>query len=189
MTFYASVNTSHLHSYEDFYKSYEPKNMDSLDHRVHELVGRLINVQFKTVKRFEDIAVIGRKVDDLIRELKVEFDCVNIELNDQKYPYFIRRLEGDKAYPELAGYHYYIVELLKLMLFRIGHSDDKRDIENQFKDIIIELIYRHEPPKKLKTLFKDKKPFKRATDSSGVGSTNDKANRLFRELVDIEIDR
>jgi len=93
MTFHASVNTSHLYSYEAFYKSYEPKNIDSLDHRVHELVGRLINAQFKTVKRFEDITVIGRKVEDLIRELKAEFDCVNIKLNDQKYPYFIRRLE------------------------------------------------------------------------------------------------
>jgi hypothetical protein len=184
MTFHASVNTSHLYSYEDFYKSYEPKKIDSLDHRVHELVGRLINAQFKTVKRFEDITVIGRKVEDLIRQLKAEFDCVNIELNDQKYPYFIRRLEGDGAYPELADYHYYIVELLKLMLFRIDHSDSRRDIENQIKEFIIALTEKYDPQKKLKPLFKDKKSVKQTVNSD----MSIDVKSLIQQQLDIIID-
>jgi len=139
MTFHASVNTTHLYSYKAFYTDYEPKKIDSLDHRVHKDVGRLINVQFKTIKKFEDIAIITRKVDDLIRELKAEFGCIGINLDEQEYPHFIRRLEGYGVYPELADYHYYIIELLKLMLFRIGHSDAKRKIENQIKEFIIAL--------------------------------------------------
>jgi hypothetical protein len=188
MTFYPPVDKSRLLSYEDFYKATEPKNMKEFECRVHGLVGRLIHVQFETVHEFDDISNICRETDDLIRELKAEFDCVHIKFNDQDYPKFIRKLESYKVYAELDGYHYHIIQLLKFLLFRIGRSDSKRDIENQFKDIIIELIYRHEPPKKLKPLFKDKKSFKKATDSNGVRSADDKTRKLLRELVDIEID-
>jgi hypothetical protein len=188
MTFYPLVNKSRLLSYEDFYKAAEPKNIKEFEYRVHGLVGRLIHVQFETVQEFDDIRKICRETDDLIRELKAEFDCVNIKLNDQDYPKFIRKLESYKVYAELDDYHSHIIQLLKILLFRIGRSDAKRDIENQFKEIIIELIYKHEPPKKLKPLFKDKKSFKKATDSIGISNADDKARKLLRELVDIEID-
>jgi hypothetical protein len=188
MTFHPPVNKSRLLSYEDFYKTTEPKNMKEFAYRVHGLVGRLIHVQFETVQEFDDISKICRETDDLIRELKAEFDCVNIKLNDQDFPKFIRKLESYKVYAELDDYHSHIIQLLKLLLFRIGRSDAKRDIENQFKEIIIELIYKHEPPKKLKPLFKDKKTLKKASDSNAGSNTNNKTKKLLRELVDIEID-
>ncbi len=144
----------------------EPKNIKEFEYRVHQLVGRLIHVQFGDVYEYYDISKICKETDDLIRELKAEFDCVNIKLNDQDFPKFIRKLESYKLYAKLDSYHYYIIQLLKLLLFRIGRSDTKRDIENQFKEIIIELIYKHEPPKKLTPLFKDKKSFKKASDSN-----------------------
>ena len=188
MTFHPPVNKSRLLSYEDFYRATEPKDIKGFEYRVHQLVGRLIHVQFEAVHEFDDISKICRETDDLIRELKAEFNCVNIKLNDHDYPRFIRKFESFKVYAELDGYHYHIIQLLKLLLFRIARSDAKRDIENQFKEIIMELIYKHDPPKKLKPLFKDKKTFKKASDSSGVGNSNDKAKKLLRELVDIEID-
>ena len=188
MTFLPPVNRSRLLSYEDFYKATEPKNLKEFEYRVHNLVGRLIHVQFEDVYEFDDIGKISRETEDIIRELKVEFDCENIKLNEQSYPKFIKKLESYKVYAELDSYHYHIIQLLKLMLFRIGRSDAKRDIENQFKEIIIELIYKHEPPKKLKPLFKDKKTFKKVSDSGAVSKADDKTRKLLRELVDIEID-
>lgn len=157
MTFHPPVNKSRLLSYEDFYRATEPKNISKFEYRVHNLVGRLIHVQFETIHEFEDLTRVCRETDDLIRELKAEFDCVNINLNDQGFPKFIRKLESYKVYAELDDYHYHIIQLLKLLLFRIGRSNAKRDIENQIKEVLMVLIEKHDPPKKLKPLFKDKK--------------------------------
>jgi len=55
-------------------------------------------------------------------------------------------------------------------------------------DAHIALTEKYEPPKKLKPLFKDKKLFKKDSDSSAASNTNDKAKKLLKELVDIEID-
>lgn len=189
MTFHPPLNKLRLLNYESFYNDIEPKNIKGLEYRAHNLVSRLIHVQFKGIHDHDDISKACRETDDLIRELKVEFNCIYIKLDEHNYPSFIRKLESNKVYAELDEYHYLIINLLKLMLFRIGGSDAKRDIENQFKEIIIELIYKHEPPKKLKPLFKDRKPlFKRVTDSGDVSKADDKTRKLLRELVDIEID-
>jgi hypothetical protein len=188
MTFHPPVNKSRLLSYKDFYRTTEPKDIKEFEYRVHQLVGRLIHAQFETVHEFDDISIICRETDDLIRELKAEFDCVNIKLNDQDFPRFIRKLESYKVYAELDDYHNQIIHLLKLLLFRIGRSDAKREIENQFKEFLMVLIEKYEPPTKLKSLFKDKKTFKKVTDSGDVSKADNKTRKLLRELVDIEID-
>jgi hypothetical protein len=184
MTFLPPVNKSRLLSYEDFYKATEPNNIKGFEYRVHALVGRLIHVQFEAVHEFDDISKLCRETDDLIRELKAEFDCVNIKLNDQDFPKFIRKIESYKVYAELDDYHYRIVQLLKLLLFRIGRSDGKRDVENQIKEVLMVLIEKHDPPKKLKPLFKDKKSVKQTVNSDmGID-----VKSLIQQQLDIIID-
>jgi len=142
------------------------------------MVARLITAQFKDVSEFTDIAIINKELDDFIRELRTEYDCICINFDLYDYPPFIKKLEGLKVYDDLDEYHFLIVDLLKLILFRVGHSDEQRHIEKQFKEFVVALIEKYKPAVKIKPLFKDKKQPNKDNDILA----------LIRQQVDITID-
>jgi hypothetical protein len=143
-------------SYISFYEMNQPKNIHSLEHMVHDVVGTLISSQLGMVFDCEDLFSSTKMLEKFIRELKVEFDCVHSNFEVFEYPRLISRLEGLIPSDEFKKYHSSIISLLKVLLFRISESQFPQEAEKKIRRFTTTFVNQFNPSCTLMKLFIDK---------------------------------
>jgi hypothetical protein len=178
-----NISTSKLSSalelYLSAYRWHEPNDGKSLSSRTHKLIFHLMNAHFENIYETEGIQIIVKEFDGFIRQLKAEFNCIHVDLDSFKYPSFITKFEALKPHSILVEYHTLIIELSKLMLFRIINSNEQKSIEKRYRELIMSLVQEYSPTKKIKPLFNDKKVSKSKTDIQA----------LIKQQIDITVDQ
>tara|TARA_R110000737_G_scaffold335362_1_gene354113 strand:- start:8641 stop:9180 length:540 start_codon:yes stop_codon:yes gene_type:complete len=178
MNILTSKLNSALELYLSAYHWHEPKDGKSLGYRTHKLIFQLMRSHFENITASTDIQTIVKELDGFIRQLKAEFNCIHVDLDSFEYPSFIAKFEALQPHSILDEYHALIIELSKLMIFRIINSDEPKSIEKRYKELVMSLVQEYSPTKIIKPLFSDKKV---------KGSTTD-IQTLIKQQIDITID-
>jgi hypothetical protein len=177
-----NISTSKLNSVLELYLAafqwQEPRDGKSLGYRIHKLIFQLMNSHFENISVSTDIQTIVKELDGFIRQLKAEFNCIHVALDSFEYSSFIAKFEALKPHSILDDYHALIIELSKLMIFRIMNSDEKNSIEKRFKELVMSLVQEYSPTKIIKPLFSDKK----------VKNSTSDIQTLIKQQIDITID-
>jgi hypothetical protein len=176
---------SKLIAYEELYTSFEPSKKNSLDLRVHRLVGLLISAHFNQVRELGDLIRLIKEFENFIRELKAEFDLMYHDLDDHSYPTYVRKLSGIKCADVFSNYHELIIETLKLLLFRIKSDGNPAELEKEL-DRFVKASIEHYSPKSKPTL-KFGVSAKPASDKDSDTPLN-KLNEYVQRQIDIALD-
>jgi hypothetical protein len=158
------ISESQVILYTKMYQMCKPPSHYKLECLVHESVGQLIDAQLDSV---EDEFILKKrlnKLDQLIRELKVHFDDVCIDLEQYEYHEFVGKLAKLKPCEALLNYHFSIIELLKLMILRIKISNREAFAVSKVHEMIFEIINKHVPEVINQPIIndKEKEEFKKA---------------------------
>lgn len=166
------------------YQMYKPSSHYELECLVHESVGELIDAQLDRVICELILKQRINELDKLIRDLKVHFDDVYIDLEQYEYHEFVRKLSKLKPCDELLEYHFSIVELLKLMILRIKISNSEAFASSKVNTMIFEIINKHIPEKTNQPIINDKEDekLKKTQEKSTVELLIDKDSN---EVIDI----
>jgi hypothetical protein len=165
--------------YISFYEMYQPKNINSLEYTVHEVVGTLISSQLEMVLDCEDLSSSTKMLEKFIRELKIEFDCVHSNFEAFEYPRLISRLEGLIPSDEFKKYHSSIISLLKILLFRISESQFPKEAEKKVCRFTTTFV---------KKLNPSCAPMKLFTDKPEMPNRNKNKNLNIEEIIQKQID-
>lgn len=172
-----------LASYEAIYASYEPQNKRALAYRAHNLVYSLIKAQFVSVFYLSDLVLLNDEMDAFIRELKSEYDLINVDLGEFDYPNFVKGLQGMKYSGPLGTYHSLVIDTLKIILFRINTSNSQGQIEKKLFSLIKENVNHLKPTSDNKILFND-----RSDKSIKKIHTDMDIEEYIKRQIDISLD-
>lgn len=142
-------------SYNSFYVRCYPRNEKTLVPKVYKLVGQLVSAHCDEITELSDLVEVNTKMDALICLLKGEFELTFINLDKYDYPHFIQKLSGANFFAELSEYNSLIIDLLKVILFKIDNSEDDVQIEKYVFDEVISLLERNHPKMNRETIFND----------------------------------
>jgi hypothetical protein len=169
--------------YISFYETYQPKKNHSLEHRIHSIVGKLISSQLEEVYDCDDLSLATKLLDKFIRELKVEFDCVNCNFEKFEYPPIISKLEGLIPNEVFKKYHSSIIDLLKVLLFRVSESQFPKEAENKVCTFATAFVNQLNPSCATMKLFTDK-----PEDPNKNKNKNLKIEEIIQKQIDIALD-
>lgn len=116
-------------SYVDFYEKNRPKNEKPVVYRVHKLIGKVVAAQCENIIELSDLVDLNDKVDAMICRLRGEFNLVNKNLDICDYPNFVKKIQKGTFFEELNEYNASVVEVLKIVFFRISKSQNENQAE------------------------------------------------------------
>lgn len=167
-----------LSGYKQFFSGFEEDLTGHVDEVTHKAVSYVIDLQFGKVKSPSCVKSIERNLDRLIRNARVEFECMYISLKDYYYPDFVLDIAETEVEGYLATYHSLVIDLLKTLIV----AAEKRSSETESYDYVLAYDRRDLVPERQKKLFGEDDTHSEGHDSGTYELTSKQLDVNLREI-------
>jgi|GEM_PF-5670435 len=164
-----------LSGYKQFFTDFKPELACQNDETIHRTLSYVLDIQFEKVKSPQCIKSIEKKLDQLIRNIKAEFDFIHTTFEGYDFPDFVLDLAATKVHGYLSSYHCLVVSLLKILTIAMLNENNS----NEVYEYVLDYDTNQLSPERQKVLFSEE------TTHAGINDSD--VGELTLKQLDIDL--